>query len=234
MPIMENGNGPPGYGFPASGSVLREEEEMREELTQRQKEVLREVGAFLRERGMPPTVRELSSRFGFNPSTVFRHMRALERKGYLRREGSGARAIVLTEFVTGRSGYSDVVEIPVLGRIAAGAPLLAEENIEETITIERRMVGSGKIFFLKVTGDSMTGDHILDGDYVMVRPQPTAEQGEIVAALIGDEATVKRFYRRSNHLLLAPSNPRYSPLRLDGDEVRIIGKVVGVLRRFEK
>ncbi len=203
------------------------------ELTERQKDVLREVEDWLREHGVPPTVRELGERFGFNPSTVFRHLRALERKGYLKRECSKARSMVLTEFVTGRSGHAEVVEIPVLGRIAAGLPLLAVENVEETITLEKRMVGQGKLFFLKVAGDSMVGDHIVDGDYVLVRPQPMAEQGEIVAVLVGEEATVKRFYRKQEHVVLAPSNPRYSPIQVSED-VRIIGKVVGVFRRYER
>lgn len=206
------------------------------DLTRRQGEILGFIADYSDRNGFPPSVRDIGQRFGLNPATVHDHLRALERKGALRRTPHQSRAMALAKpggrRETGPSGTDASVEVPVLGRIAAGRPALAEQNVEDSFSLPQRWVPAGA-FLLRVSGDSMRDAHILDGDYVLVRPQPDASNGEIVAALIEDEATVKRFYRTRQGIELRPENPDFEPLRLterDPETVSILGRVVGVFR----
>ena len=183
--------------------------------------------------GYPPSVREIAQQFGISTRAAYDHLRAIEKKGYIRRDPMKPRAI---EIVGSRGssapGAGDVVRVPVLGRVAAGLPILAEENVEEYMTFPTGMVKQdGNVFALEVHGDSMIEDGIMDGDYVLVREQPVAETGETVVALLEDEATVNRFYRRNDRVELVPAHPTMEPII--ADEVSIVGKVVGVYRRMD-
>ena len=183
--------------------------------------------------GYPPSVREIAQQFGISTRAAYDHLRAIEKKGYIRRDPMKPRAI---EIVGSRGasapGTDDVVRVPVLGRVAAGLPILAEENVEEYMTFPTGMVKQdGNVFALEVHGDSMIEDGIMDGDYVLVREQPVAETGETVVALLDDEATVKRFYQRNDRFELVPAHPTMEPII--AEEVSIVGKVVGVYRRMD-
>jgi repressor LexA len=198
-------------------------------LTKRQAEVLAFIRDYVTERGAAPTVREIADRFGLrSTNAVVDHLRALERKGVIEREGRSARGIRLPE------ERAAAVRVPVVGRIAAGAPVLAEENIEDWLALDEGMLPRGRLFALRVRGDSMTGAHILDGDIVIVRMQEEAERGRIVAALIGEEATLKTYMPQGKKVLLLPANPDYDPLVFDksnGEGLRILGVAVGLVRR---
>jgi repressor LexA len=180
---------------------------------------------YVSRRGYPPTLREIAQNFRIKwTQGIEKHLRALEKKGYIKRS-SGARSIEIMEFSQGRS-------IPVVGTIAGGKPILAEENIEKTFALSKDLLSGKDNYFLKVQGDSMSKAGILDGDYVLVRPQSMAEKGEIVAASIGDEATVKYFFPEKNRVVLKPANSDFKPLVLNegSDDFRILGKVTLVLR----
>ena len=197
---------------------------MRSFLTPRQREVLEFLKQYISERGYPPTLREIARSLGIKwTKGIERHLQALEKKGYIKRF-PGARSIEILGFSRGRS-------IPLVGTIAGGRPILAEENIERTLTLDEDLAAGEEAYFLKVEGESMNQAGILDGDYVLVRPQPTAEKAEIVAALIGDEATVKYFFPEKNRVVLRAANPDFDPLVLsENDEFKILGKVAVVLR----
>jgi repressor LexA len=200
------------------------EVKMKSFLTERQREVLEFLKEYISERGYPPTLREVARELGIKwTKGIEKHLQALEKKGYIKRF-PGARSIEILGFSRGRS-------IPVVGSIAGGKPILAEENVERTLTLDEDLAAGEGAFFLKVEGESMNQAGILDGDYVLVRPQPTAEKGEIVAALIGDEATVKYFFPEKNRVVLRPASPDFDPLVLDeNDGFKILGKVTVVLR----
>ncbi|RKT53344.1 transcriptional repressor LexA [Saccharothrix australiensis] len=204
-------------------------------LTLRQRKVLDVIRDWLDRFGYPPSVREIGEAVGLtSTSSVAHQLRALERKGYLRRDPNRPRAVGVlpTEIVTGLDPASKPTPayVPMLGRIAAGGPILAEESIEDVFPLPREIVGEGEVFLLKVVGDSMVDAAITDGDWVVVRQQPTADNGDVVAAMIDGEATVKTFKRRDGHVWLLPHNPAYQPIL--GDEASILGKVVAVLRRL--
>ncbi len=201
----------------------------KQPLTARQHEILQHVAACIRRSGIVPSVREIGFALGMrSPSTVHQHLAALERKGYLRRDGDRMRVLEITDRTALPDG--EVVSLPLIGRVSAGTPLLAEQQIEEMIPIPRRFVGwSDESFLLTVRGDSMIGAGIFDGDLVIVRCQTTADPGELVVALMGDEATVKRLQVADDGPYLRPENPAYAPIR---GEFEIIGKVVGLLRRY--
>lgn len=209
------------------------------ELTDRQREVLNFIRAFTGRHGLPPTVREIGGRFRVTPRAAFDHLRALERKGALQRRAStGRTSRALT--VAGPAPGSVYHPVPVLGRIAAGLPLLAEENREGDLPIAiSALPGGGEdVFALRVRGESMIEAHICDGDLVVVRRQDSAQPNDIVVALIGDggeaEATVKRFLRDGDRVVLKPEHPTMAPIVVDPRErqFRVLGKVVGVLRGF--
>lgn len=217
------------------------EADFGEGLTPRQRDILAVIRSTVEERGYPPSVREIGEAVGLtSPSSVAHQLGVLEKKGLLRRDANRPRALVVADdstpapdSVADVTGIGDAMPaaayVPVLGRIAAGGPILAEEAVETVFPLPREIVGEGELFLLKVVGDSMVDAAICDGDWVVVRRQPTADNGEIVAALLDDEATVKTLQRREGHTWLLPHNPAYSPI--DGDHATILGKVVTVIRR---
>jgi len=198
-------------------------------LTERQRVILDFIIDAIRSRGFPPTLREIGREFNIRSTKgVNDHLEALERKGKIRRERDLSRAI---EVVDMPIQADHAVAVPILGRIAAGAPLLATENIEGNLVLDESLTHGERSFLLRVEGDSMIKAHICDGDLVLVRPQDTADEGEIVAALLDDEATVKRFHRDGEGVELMPENDSMRPIRVPPDmPLRILGKVVGVVR----
>jgi len=207
------------------------------EMTQRQREVLGFMRGFSDKHGAPPTVREIAERFRFTPRAAFDHLRALERKGMLQRRVTDkrvSRTLVLTDRSPERSRRER--EIPILGRIAAGAPIFAVENREDVIPVRPEWLAAkgGDVFALRVRGDSMIQAHIADGDLVLVRKQESAADGDIVAAMIDQEATVKRFATEGGAVVLKPEHPTMKPIVVDPQraEFRILGKVVGLIREM--
>lgn len=203
---------------------------MSKELTARQREVLEAIREYQMRRGYPPSIRELGKALGISSLRgVTIHLDAIERKGFIERE-STSRSIRLLD----GSGYVGAqVSVPLLGSIAAGLPLLAVENVESYVPISAELAtNASNLFALHVRGDSMVGDAILDGDTIIVRSQPSADHGDIVAALIGDEATVKRLDSVSKPVRLLPSNSNYQPIELNQEDARILGKVIGLLRSY--
>jgi len=201
---------------------------MRKQLTKRQQEVLDYIKNHVQTAGYPPTVREIGGAFKISEKGAYDHLRAIERKGYIKRTARKNRAIEVLDFIP--IHRKEVIEVPIVGRIAAGEPLLATQNIEGTLPLSKEMVGEEEFFALRVKGLSMIEAGIFNGDYVIVKQQSSAEQGEIVVALLDDEATVKRFYRNNNHIRLQPENPAMNPIVVK--EVTILGKVVALFRRF--
>jgi repressor LexA len=215
-------------------------------LTGRQQQTLEFIRKSIEERGYPPTLREIGEYMGIRSTNgVNDHLRALERKGYLRREDMKSRALKLVEdsapssprtLPTTSREDGDVVEISVLGRVAAGLPLYAEENVVDTVRVDRMLVRGGKeVFGLRVTGDSMIEAGILNGDYIFVRKQSSADRGDIVVALIGDEATVKHYYPERDYVRFQPANSQMAPILVRASDFKstmLLGKVVGVYRRL--
>ena len=207
---------------------------MPSELTERQQAILDFVTEYVDDNGFPPSVREIGRHFGIYPATVQDHISALERKGYLHKKRFQSRTLSVP--ASSRPPSSIERGIPIVGRVAAGLPLLAQENIEDMIQLPKDWAPAGA-FLLKVQGNSMEGAHILDGDYVLVHPRQTAANGEIVVALIGDEATVKRFYRTAQGITLKAENPKYKPIEIERSEAatfKVLGRVMGVLRVMKK
>jgi repressor LexA len=239
-----------GDGTLASVRSLPEAAAQADGLTARQRLVLETIRVSVESRGYPPSMREIGDAVGLtSPSSVKHQLTVLERKGYLRRDPHRPRAIevVQPDDSRGVAAWSapdalpaadpDSPErdaaptpsyVPVVGRIAAGGPILAEQVVEDVFPLPRQLVGDGDLFLLKVSGDSMIDAAICDGDWVVVRRQPVAENGEIVAAMIDGEATVKTFKRVDGHVWLLPHNPAYSPI--PGDQSQVLGRVVSVLR----
>lgn len=203
-------------------------------LTDRQRQVLDFIKAETRRRGFPPTVRDIGAAVGLSSSsTVHAHLAALEAKGLIRRDPSKPRALeVLDREVTAAPPrvLGNVVELPVIGSVAAGVPTLAAENIESTIPLPTEVVRDDATFVLRVKGESMIEAGIFDGDYVVVRQQPTAVNGDIVVAQIEDEATVKRFFREPDRIRLQPENVTMEPIY--ARDVTVLGKVIAVFRRM--
>jgi repressor LexA len=217
-------------------------------LSARQRAILDVIRQSVERRGYPPSIREICEATGLSSTSSVAHQLAvLEKKGYLRRDPNRPRAVAVQDVgsaeLRGRSRRSHraqpqlgadsapaPVYVPVVGRIAAGGPILAEELVEEVFPLPRTLVGDGTLFLLRVAGDSMIDAAISDGDWVVVRQQPTAENGDMVAAMIDDEATVKTWRRRDGHMWLLPHNSAYAPI--PGDNATILGKVVTVLRKI--
>ena len=219
------------------------------ELTPRQKEIFDFIKGFIKEKGYPPSVREIGEHFHIYPRAAFDHLKALERKGYLKRRGSMSRGLEILVFPghelhgslqrdrpygepLGKEGKPSIREIPVLGRVAAGKPTLAIEHLEGTILLPTEWVKGKEVFLLKVKGDSMS-PYIFPDDYVVVRSQPLAENGDVVVTLVGEEATVKRFFKRGRRIELKPDNERWETIQIEegSGEVQILGKVIGVFRK---
>jgi repressor LexA len=205
-------------------------------LTPRQREILEIIDHHQRARGYPPSVREIGEAVGLtSPSTVHSHLATLQKLGYLKRDPSKPRAIEVRFDATsgGAVERRPVRHVPLVGDVAAGTDVLAQENIEETLPLPADFVGEGELFMLRVRGDSMIDAAIVDGDYVVCNSQATAENGDIVVAGIpGDEATVKTYTRKGGKVILLPSNERLEPMVFDPAEVTVFGKVVTVLRRL--
>jgi repressor LexA len=215
-------------------------------LTDRQQQVLHYIRQSIHERGYPPTLREIGAHMGIRSTNgVNDHLRALERKGYLTREDMKSRALrpidlqaelPLSALEAKAENDDDILHIPVVGRIAAGLPLLAEEHILDTVRIERSMVRGGRdVFGLRVNGDSMIEAGIFNGDYIFVRKQLAAQRGDIVVALIGDEATVKYYYPEKDYIAFKPANQHMAPILVRATDFRptmLLGVVVGVYRKL--
>jgi repressor LexA len=221
--------------------------EMKRELTPIQQRVFNFLKDYLGEKGFPPTLREIASHFGLRgPKAPQKTLNILERKGYIRKIPGGSRAIEILGSRVGRrsgrpykmgfveSATEPTFPVPIIGRVRAGEPILAIENIEGYINLDRNLVSSGDVFLLRVQGDSMIDAHIQDGDFALVKPQPNAENGEIVVALIEDEATIKRIFKKRDLIRLEPANPKMEPIVVKKGEKRVIivGKVVGIFRKL--
>jgi repressor LexA len=249
--IIEPGGKPKGRpGRKPKGSVPTVVTEMPDHpdpnhvLTWRQRKVLQVIKDSVQRRGYPPSMREIGEAVGLtSTSSVSYQLSTLQSKGYLRRDAGRPRTVEVrlpgqpavrpdaedTEEIVVDIPSQDAAYVPVLGRIAAGGPILAEEAIEEVFPLPKQLVGNGTLFLLKVVGDSMINAAIADGDWVVVRQQPVAENGDIVAAMIDGEATVKTYKLAGEHIWLMPHNPAYAPI--PGDEATVLGRVVAVLRR---
>jgi repressor LexA len=204
--------------------------EMGNELTARQKELFDFLRDFFREKGFPPTLREMASHFGLKgPRGPQKTLNILERKGYIRKIPGESRAIEILGFSS-----SNIISIPIVGRVRAGEPILAIENIEGYFNLDRSFASSKDVFLLRVQGDSMIDAHIQDGDFALVKPQSSAENGEIVVALIEDEATIKRIFTERDLIRLEPANQHMEPIVIKkGEEkVSLVGKVVGIFRKL--
>jgi repressor LexA len=226
--------------------------------TDRQLEVLRFIAKEIEERGYPPTIREIGEALDIRSTNgVNDHLKALERKGFLSRDPVKSRALIPTSaarealggeaaprsggnvirFPGGQRPGTRIVEIPIIGRVAAGQPILAQERVEDTVQVDAFLLGTNKkVYGLKVQGDSMIGDGILPGDYIFVKKQLNAADGEIVVAMIDDEATVKRVYFEGKRIRFQPSNPRMAPIYVAEEDFRstmILGVVVGVYRKIQ-
>jgi repressor LexA len=222
-------------------------------LTPRQTKVLLSIKDSIEHRGYPPSMREIGEKVGLTSSSSVAHqLRVLEEKGFLKRDPNRPRAleVFLPEVMAARRSMGSTVSddttsydetgvgdampaatyVPMIGRIAAGGPILAEETLDDVFPLPKQLVGEGTLFMLEVSGDSMVDAAICSGDYVVVRQEQTAENGDIVAALIDGEATVKTFQRKDGHVWLLPHNPSYDPI--DGTNATILGKVTAVLRRI--
>src|SRR4051794_5286786 len=203
-------------------------------LTSRQRLVLEDIRDSVERRGYPPSMREIGEAVGLtSTSSVAHQLATLQRKGFLRRDANRPRAVEVMVPGDDPTGEGDArptpAYVPVVGRIAAGGPILAEQVVEDVFPLPRQLVGDGQLFLLQVKGDSMIEAAIADGDWVVVRQQPNADNGDIVAAMLDGEATVKTFSRKDGHVWLLPHNSSYAPI--PGDEATVLGRVTAVLRR---
>lgn len=204
----------------------------QDNLTDRQRQILDFILAEINRKGYPPSVREIGQAVGLtSSSTVHSHLAALERKGYIRRDPTKPRALEVMDFRLTNKGISPdkVKNVPLVGRVAAGTPLFAQENIEDNFALPAEIAGEDA-FMLKVKGSSMIEAGILDGDFLIVRQQATADDGDIVVALIDDDSTVKRFYKKRDRVILKAENKSMEPIIVR--DVKILGKVVGLIRQF--
>ena len=247
-PAGQRPKGKPGRkpkgSLPAIVTELPERPDPGHVLTWRQRKVLQVIRDSVQRRGYPPSMREIGEAVGLtSTSSVSYQLSTLQSKGYLRRDAGRPRTVevrlpghpaIRPEAAPDDDAPMDITSqeaayVPLVGRIAAGGPILAEESVEDVFPLPRQVVGEGTLFLLKVVGDSMINAAIADGDWVVVRQQPVAENGDIVAAMIDGEATVKTFKRSDSHVWLMPHNPAYTPI--PGDDAAILGRVVAVLRR---
>ena len=207
------------------------------ELTKRQKEVLDIIERAVRSKGYPPSMREITAQLNLaSAAGIHKHIKALVRKGYLSKENYLSRSLrIVRDGDAAQAPASDLVELPLVGYVAAGLPIEAIEQRNETLTVPVALLGGagGNHFVLRVRGDSMVEESILDGDYVIVESRETARNGEVVVALVhGQEATLKRFYRENGHIRLQPANAAMEPILVPGNDVQVQGVVVGIWRRF--
>ncbi|MFJ2581244.1 transcriptional repressor LexA [Kitasatospora aureofaciens] len=233
-PVLDDAHPAPARAMPGRPPGIRTDEAG---LTERQRRVIEVIRDSVQRRGYPPSMREIGQAVGLSStSSVAHQLMALERKGFLRRDPHRPRAYEVRGVEVARpntaetAGRPSTSYVPLVGRIAAGGPILAEQTVEDVFPLPRQLVGEGELFALTVRGDSMIEAAICDGDWVTVRRQPVAENGDIVAAMIDGEATVKRLKREDGRIWLMPHNPAYEPI--SGDNATILGKVVAVLRRL--
>jgi len=227
--------------------MSKTENKKKKGLTSTQEKLLNFLRNFLVEKGFPPTLREIASHFGLKgPKGPQKTLHILERKGYIRKTPGGSRAIEILKPKIGshsglpyaikyvRSASVPTVSLPIVGRVTAGDPILAIENIEGYVNFDRDLVSSEDVFLLRVKGDSMIDAHIQDGDFALVKPQKDAENGEIIVALIDDEATIKRIFKKRDLVHLEPANPTMEPIVIKKGEkkITIVGKVIGIFRKF--
>jgi repressor LexA len=202
------------------------------DLTGQQKKILEYIKKEVNTKGYPPSVREICAAVGLkSTSTVHGHLAKLEKNGYIRRDPTKPRAIELLTNDGSENGFvKEVVQIPIVGKVTAGEPILAVENVEDFFPVPKEFTDGSNFYMLKIKGDSMINAGILDGDYVLVKQQNTANNGDIVVAMIEDEATVKRFFKETNYIRLQPENPSMSPII--SQNINVIGKVKGVFRKM--
>jgi repressor LexA len=199
-------------------------------LTERQQEILEFIETYVEQHGVPPSVRDIGEKFHIYPRAAHDHLRALERKGFITRTPLKSRSVQLAN-KRRLARLTPGQAVPIVGRIAAGTPILAIENIEGGLIVDKDLFKGDESFAVQVRGDSMIEDHIVEGDYVILRKQTTAEKGDVVAVLVDEEVTLKRFYPRGKEVELQPANPRLGSLRFKADEVCILGKMVGLVRK---
>lgn len=204
---------------------------MSKELTNRQQEIFDFIRTVIHDSGFPPTIREIGNHFDITVKGAYDHLKAIEKKGFIRCSQNKSRAIELLVDAEDAEKGADFINIPLVGQIAAGVPILAEENIEEYLSFPRPSFHSGDYFALKVRGDSMIDEGIFDGDIAVLKKQNTANNGEIVAALIDDEATLKTFKRDGSRIMLLPANKDYEPIIPEAFE--IVGKLAGLFRSYK-
>ncbi|NCN09093.1 MAG: transcriptional repressor LexA [Leptospira sp.] len=200
------------------------------ELTDKQELVYKFITNSMKERGMPPTIREIGDEFQITAKGAYDHLKAIEKKGFIKTHKNQSRAIELTRNDALDSLPSQAITIPVLGRVAAGMPILAEENVESYIPVPDRLAKKPGTFALKVVGDSMIDAGINDGDLAIIQKKDTARNGEIVVALLEDEATLKVFYKEADHIRLEPRNPKLKPIKTK--KAIVMGKLIGILRFY--
>ena len=197
------------------------------DLTPRQRKIFEFLIKFIKKQGYPPTVREIGEHFGFLWPAASGHLRALEKKGFIRINPLRSRGIEV-KGIKEAAGFT----VPVIGKVTAGKPMLAVEDIEGHMLIDKTLFKTEDAFSLRIKGESMIGAGILDGDYVIVKPQTSIESGEIAVALIGDEATVKRIYIKKTQIILKPENKDMKPIAYNPESIKIIGKVIGIVRKI--
>lgn len=203
-----------------------------DDLSKKQLEVLKYIKGEINKKGYPPSVREICEAVSLkSTSTVHGHLERLEKKGYIRRDPTKPRAIEVIDGSSSIFSRKELIELPVVGKVTAGQPILAQENIEDTFPVPVEMVGNHNAFVLVVKGDSMINAGIFDGDYVIVRQQPVAKNGDIIVALLNDEATVKTYYKEKDYFRLQPENPYLLPIITK--ELSVLGKVIGVFRSIK-
>ena len=198
-------------------------------LTDRQQLVYDYIKSYLKEHGFPPTIREIADNFDVSVKGAYDHVKAIERKGFISTSNNRSRAIELHEAVY--PNMEEMITVPLVGQVAAGAPILAEQNIEDTLQLPSNVFGSNDMYALRVKGDSMIKAGIYNGDLALIKHASSARNGEIVVALIDDEATIKRFFKEKNNIRLQPENDDYEPIIVR--DVTIIGKVVWVIRNLK-
>lgn len=207
---------------------------MKTTLTHKQKSILEFINTYLQAEGRPPTLKEIAQHFGYaSDNSVRTHLRLIHKKGFLTKEPYKARGLRTIEFL--KISSLNAIKIPLLGTIAAGKPITAIENLEKYISVDRELFKGDDIFALRVKGDSMNGAGINDGDIAIIHPQNNAENGEIVVAIIDEEATLKYFYKEGDTVILKASNPSYTDIKIDPStkvEIKIIGKVIGLIRKL--
>ena len=198
-------------------------------LSHRQQQVLDYIQEFITAAGYPPSVREIGAAVGLNSSsTVHKHLRTLETRGFLRRSPNQPRAIEVLTPGSDLDQKDSILQVPIIGRVAAGMPLLAEENLEGSFPMPAEFFSKGPLFLLRIRGESMKEAGILDGDYALVRQQPQVDNGNIAVVLMDNDATLKYFYQEEKYIRLEPANPDYQPIITD--TIRVLGKVVGIMR----